>query len=61
MRKTQRMTLSLRQIVADLNQSAGALAALGAALDAQMRGTELEPDIRRHVEDVVAALGARGP
>jgi precorrin-6B methylase 2 len=53
------MTLSLRQIVADLNLSAGALAALGAALEAQTRGTELEPDIRRHVEDVVAALGAR--
>jgi precorrin-6B methylase 2 len=51
--------VSLRQIVADLNLSAGALAALGAALDARTRGTELEPDIRRYVEDVVTALGAR--
>jgi len=50
---------SLRQIVADLNASAGALAALGAALDAQTSGVALEPGIRPYVEDVVAALGAR--
>jgi hypothetical protein len=51
--------VSLRQIVADLNLSAGALAALGAALDAQTRGTALEPDIRHYVEGAVTALGAR--
>ena len=50
---------SLRQTVADLNVSAGALAALGAALDARTNGVELEPGIRRHLEDVVTALGAR--
>ena len=49
---------SLRQTVADLHVSAGALAALGAALDARTRGVALEPEIRPYVEDVVAALGA---
>jgi hypothetical protein len=34
---------TLRQTVANLNISAGALAALGAALDAQMSGVALEP------------------
>jgi ubiquinone/menaquinone biosynthesis C-methylase UbiE len=50
---------SLREIVSNLNVSAGALAALGAALEAQMSGAELEPEIRTCVEDVVTALGAR--
>jgi precorrin-6B methylase 2 len=50
---------TLRQTVANLNMSAGALAALGAALDAQMSGVALEPEIRPHVEDIVTALGAR--
>jgi SAM-dependent methyltransferase len=50
---------SLRQTVADLNVSAGALAALGAAIDAQTSGVDLEPGIRPYIEDVVIALGAR--
>src|SRR6266481_3870166 len=50
---------SLRQTVADLNVSAGALAALGAAIDAQTSGVDLEPGIRPYIEDVVMALGAR--
>lgn len=50
---------TLRQTVANLNVSAGALAALGAALDAQASGVALEPEIRPHIEDVVAAIGAR--
>ena len=49
---------SLRQIIANLNASAGALAALGAAFDAKMSGVALEPELRAHVEDIVTALGA---
>lgn len=50
---------SLRAIASDLNASAGALAALGAALDARTSGIALEPGLRPYVEDVVTALGAR--
>ena len=50
---------ALREIVSRLNASAGALAALGAALDARVTGRSLDPAIQPHVEDVVAALGAR--
>lgn len=50
---------ALRQTVASLNVSAGALAALGAALDARMSGVALAPGIRPYVEDIITALGAR--
>jgi SAM-dependent methyltransferase len=50
---------ALQEIVSRLNASAGALAALGAALDARASGAPLEPEIRPHVEDVLVALGAR--
>lgn len=49
----------LRQLVANLNASAGALAALGAALDARMSGAVLAPDLRPHIEEIVTMLGVR--
>lgn len=50
---------ALRDLVARLNLSAGALAALGAAIDCQASGKALDPAIQPHVDAVVDALGAR--
>jgi precorrin-6B methylase 2 len=50
---------SIRRLVAELNVSAGALAALGAALDVRVSGVALAPELQPHVEDVIAALGVR--
>jgi SAM-dependent methyltransferase len=50
---------ALRQIVAPLTNSALALGALGAALDARTSGVPLDPRVRAHVDGVLDALGAR--
>jgi len=49
---------AIRGLVARLGASAGALAALGATLDARATGVALPPSIRPYVDEVVAALGA---
>lgn len=50
---------TLREVVSRLNSSASALAALGAALDARVTGSPLDPAVETQVDDVVAALGVR--
>jgi 2-polyprenyl-3-methyl-5-hydroxy-6-metoxy-1,4-benzoquinol methylase len=52
---------ALRDIVARLQTSSSALAALAAALDRRVSGAPLDPSIAPHVDAVVAALGAAGP
>jgi SAM-dependent methyltransferase len=54
-------TEGLRDIVARLNTSAGALAALAAALDSRASGIALDPPLAAAVGEVVDALGASGP
>jgi SAM-dependent methyltransferase len=49
---------ALREIVSRLHISAGALCALGAALDAHANGTPLEPAIAAHVQQILSVLGA---
>jgi len=49
---------AIRGMVARLGASAGALAALGATLDARATGVALPLSIRPYVDEVVAALGA---
>jgi precorrin-6B methylase 2 len=48
----------LRSLLNDLNTSAGALAALGAALDARASGRPLAPSLGAPVRGVLDALGA---
>ena len=48
---------ALRDVVAGLTRSASALGALAAAVDARAAGAPLDPRLRPHVDEVVAALG----
>jgi SAM-dependent methyltransferase len=50
---------ALRDLVARLNLSAGAVAVLGAAIDSRATGKPLDPGIRPHVDAVLDALGGR--
>src|SRR5262245_43239118 len=50
---------AFREIISRLSLSAGALTAVGAALDAKVTGTPLEPAIPSHADGVLAALGVR--
>ena len=52
------MTADLRSLVAGLNASAGALAVLGAVIDAKLTGTPLDPRLAPYATEVVSALGA---
>ena len=49
---------SLREIVANLSASAGALSVLGAELSARTSGTAIHPRLRSHVDEVLQAIGA---
>jgi 2-polyprenyl-3-methyl-5-hydroxy-6-metoxy-1,4-benzoquinol methylase len=49
----------LREIIARLGASAGALAAIAAALDARIEEEPLEPSLGPHVDELVRAVGAR--
>ena len=51
--------VALRDLVARLNLSAGAVAVLGAAIDSRVTGKPLDPGIRPHVDAVLDALGGR--
>jgi len=48
---------ALRDVVAGLTRSASALGALAAAMDARASGAPLDPRLRPHVDEVIAALG----
>ena len=50
---------SLRDLVARLHLSAGALSVLGAAIDERTTGKLFDPNIQPHVDAVLDALGAR--
>lgn len=50
---------SLRDLVARLNLSAGALSVLGAAIDERTTGKLFDPNIQSHVDAVLDSLGAR--
>lgn len=50
---------SLRDLVARLSLSAGALSVLGAAIDSRTTGKPFDPGIQLHVDAVLDALGAR--
>jgi SAM-dependent methyltransferase len=52
------MSADLRRLVAGLNASAGALAVLGAVIDARLSGTPLDPRLAPYATEVVNALGA---
>jgi SAM-dependent methyltransferase len=52
---------ALREIVARLQQSSSALAALAAALAARLGETAVDPALHTHVAGVVDALGAGAP
>jgi SAM-dependent methyltransferase len=59
--ETENMSIeALRDIVAGLTRSASALGALAAAVDARASGLPLDPRLRPHVDEVVAALGVGG-
>jgi SAM-dependent methyltransferase len=47
-------------LVARLSLSAGALTVVGAAIDAKVSGTPLDPNIQPHADAVLDALAARG-
>ena len=49
---------SLRDLVADLAASAGALAVLGGELHARVSGKPLHPSLRPHVDAILRELGA---
>ena len=51
------MSADLRSLVAGLNASAGALAVLGAVIDAKVTGTPLDPRLAPFAMEVVNALG----
>jgi len=50
---------TLRDVVARLNASVTAVAALGAALDARVGQRPLDPNLRPHIDGVLDALGIR--
>ena len=50
---------SLRDLVARLSLSAGALSVLGAAIDGRTTGRPFDPSIQLHVDAVLDVLGAR--
>lgn len=49
---------TLSSIVSRLNNSAHALAAVAAAIDARLSGESIEPPLQAHVHEIVEALGA---
>src|SRR5437867_10732579 len=49
---------ALRQVVAQLNASATALAALGAELHSRVSGKPLNPALRAHADDLLRETGA---
>lgn len=49
---------ALRELVAGLGASASALAALGAELDARVRGRAIHPALRPRVDDLLRGVGA---
>ena len=51
------MSQTLAETISQLGKSADALAAIGAALDAQANDVALDPAIRPHIEGVLSALG----
>jgi precorrin-6B methylase 2 len=51
--------LPLADLVGTLSTSAGALAVLGAAIDARLSGAPLDLPLRTHVDGIVDALGVR--
>ena len=51
------MSAELRNLVAGLNASAGALAVLGAVIDARLTGTPLDPRLAGYAAEVVSGLG----
>jgi hypothetical protein len=50
---------AFRELITRLSLSAGALTAVGVAIDAKVTGDSLEPEIQLHVDGVLDALGAR--
>ena len=50
---------AFRELITRLSLSAGALTAVGVAIDAKVTGNSLEPEIQLHVDGVLDALGAR--
>jgi hypothetical protein len=48
---------ALRDLVMRLSVSTGALAALGAALEARVRGVQLDPAIKTEIDQLLVALG----
>ena len=51
---------AIRELVDRLGAPSRALAAVGAAVQACVAGTSLDPAVRAHVDEVLDALGARG-
>jgi SAM-dependent methyltransferase len=49
---------TIRNLIADLTTSAGALAALGGELDSRLSGKPLHPNVRPHVDAILEGLGA---
>ena len=52
-------TDALRDVVARLNTTAGALAVIGAAIDAQLTATPLDPRLEPHANAVLEALAVK--
>ena len=50
---------AFRELITRLSLSAGALTAVGVAIDAKVTGNSLEPEIQLHVDGVLDTLGAR--
>lgn len=49
---------ALRDLIVKLTNSAGAVAAIGVALDARTSDRPIEPRLRPHIDDLLRALGA---
>jgi len=56
---TSRAAPALRDLLLQLNTSAGALAAIAAALSARVTGRALAPGLGAHLDEVLGALGVR--
>ena len=56
---TSRAAPALRSLLLELNTSAGALAAIAAALNARVTGRAHAPSIGTHLDEVLGALGVR--